>query len=551
MDQENQNNNPNENSVPQSTPPNFQSQDNSSLHSVQQSPQQTQPKKSNRKTLFIFVTIIIILIFVGSILAAVLLKSKPKVVTVNHDVPLIRLGDFDGSIPKYPIQILNQNVDLGIVSQMFEGLTGFKNEYTTIPLLAKSWKSLDANTWEFKIRQNVKFNDGNLMTANDVKVSIDYAVAHQNDDNGNSAFIAATSISKVQVVNNNTVRVITSVPDALLLDQLSIIGIFDSKARLGSYMAGTGPYYLKPGTKPTETSIDLVASTQYWQGHVNTKELKIKIYPDLDTMINDVNNNKLDVAGDFYVSQFKKIIPQKTFSVTDLGLNYLGINTNNVNSPVHTLAVRQAIADALNIPLIIKTAGLYAEQTSQIVPITLPGHNEKIVNSTFSPSQAKQLLVGVKNVQKQIILAYPGGDDVQANEMAKELNSVGLNVKPMLVQDFNTFISNLLDGKYDMYYISDTTISVDGLPLLQDLLLNNKDYNNPKVESLLNEANGTLDTSTRIKDMKDVATIVNDDKPIIPLYTQNRRYYIKKQYNATGDMPSYSNSVYFWKVTKN
>ena len=41
------------------------------------------------------------------------------------------------------------------------------------PGLAVSWKPVDETTWEFKIRQGVKFHDGSELTAEDVKFSID------------------------------------------------------------------------------------------------------------------------------------------------------------------------------------------------------------------------------------------------------------------------------------------------------------------------------------------------------------------------------------------
>ena len=41
------------------------------------------------------------------------------------------------------------------------------------PGLAMSWKPVDDTTWEFKIREGVKFHDGSELTAEDVKFSID------------------------------------------------------------------------------------------------------------------------------------------------------------------------------------------------------------------------------------------------------------------------------------------------------------------------------------------------------------------------------------------
>src|SRR5436190_21745147 len=51
---------------------------------------------------------------------------------------------------------------------IFEALTGFVEDGLVTPILALSWKTLDPQTWEFKLRNNVRFHDGTVFTAQDV-----------------------------------------------------------------------------------------------------------------------------------------------------------------------------------------------------------------------------------------------------------------------------------------------------------------------------------------------------------------------------------------------
>ncbi len=60
-----------------------------------------------------------------------------------------------------------------ISSHMFEGVTRVDADNKLIPQLAQSWKNVDRLTWEFKLRQGVKFHDGSVMTAEDVVYSLE------------------------------------------------------------------------------------------------------------------------------------------------------------------------------------------------------------------------------------------------------------------------------------------------------------------------------------------------------------------------------------------
>jgi hypothetical protein len=51
--------------------------------------------------------------------------------------------------------------------------------------------------------------------------------------------------------------------------------------------------------------------------------------------------------------------------------------------------------------------------------------------------------------------------------------------------------------------------------------------------------------------MQQIATIVYDQRAIIPLYTQTRVYTLSKPYTMKADLPSLYTSNYFWKVYQN
>src|SRR5688572_7722284 len=83
--------------------------------------------------------------------------------------------------------------------------------FTPKPMLATAWKIVNDTTWEFALRQGVKFHNGEPFTAASVKATFDYAL----DAASKSHYAAAAywgPIKEVQVVNDHTVRFITKAP---------------------------------------------------------------------------------------------------------------------------------------------------------------------------------------------------------------------------------------------------------------------------------------------------------------------------------------------------
>src|SRR5678815_1101506 len=62
----------------------------------------------------------------------------------------------------------NLSPNNSLLNHIFEPLVGQDERQRLVPALAESWKTLDATTWEIKLRRNVKFHDGSPFTADDV-----------------------------------------------------------------------------------------------------------------------------------------------------------------------------------------------------------------------------------------------------------------------------------------------------------------------------------------------------------------------------------------------
>lgn len=89
-----------------------------------------------------------------------------------------------------------------VLGNVYEGLVSLDDEYNPIPMLASSWEVNDGGTeYTFQLRTDAVFQNGDKMTADDVKYSLDY----YRENAFRSSDLA--SVESVEVVDGETVKV--------------------------------------------------------------------------------------------------------------------------------------------------------------------------------------------------------------------------------------------------------------------------------------------------------------------------------------------------------
>ena len=113
--------------------------------------------------------------------------------------------------------------DFTFLRQMYEGLTTTNSALELLPALAESWENPEPTLWRFKLRQGVKFHEGQDFTAEDVVFTIGRARADT------SAFkVFCATMDTVKAVDDYTVEIRTKAPDPLFLNNLASIFMMDS-----------------------------------------------------------------------------------------------------------------------------------------------------------------------------------------------------------------------------------------------------------------------------------------------------------------------------------
>jgi peptide/nickel transport system substrate-binding protein len=119
---------------------------------------------------------------------------------------------FQGELKSLDPYSLNESFTLGMLGNVYEGLTKRDKDLKIIPGLAERWEMVEPTRWRFHLRKGVKFHNGEDFTADDVVFSAERSF-HQNSDIKSRIQPAGTKAVKV---DDYTVDFITPTPNPIL-----------------------------------------------------------------------------------------------------------------------------------------------------------------------------------------------------------------------------------------------------------------------------------------------------------------------------------------------
>ena len=200
--------------------------------------------------------------------------------------------------------------------------------------VAQSWESSpDGKTWTFHLHKDIKWQDGQPLTADDVVFTYNYII-----DNQMPVFSSGTKgIVKAVKVDDYTVKLITSKPKSNILRLwLPILPkhVWEkippkvaSTTYKNSTPVGSGPFQVVEWKRGSY--VRMVANKDYWQGAPAVDELIYVIYKNPSTMVEDLRSGRIAAAHNVPVAEFKKLQNEpgiKALSFTFFNWEYLNYN---------------------------------------------------------------------------------------------------------------------------------------------------------------------------------------------------------------------------------
>jgi peptide/nickel transport system substrate-binding protein len=119
--------------------------------------------------------------------------------------------------------------DVSVVFNLFDTLVNRRggsgeNRHKLFPSLATAWRQIDPLTWEFTLRRNVRFHNGDPFTSQDVKFTVERTYDPSTRPVHPAITKVFTTVARVETPDPHVVRIVTKSPDFLLPDRLAFFG---------------------------------------------------------------------------------------------------------------------------------------------------------------------------------------------------------------------------------------------------------------------------------------------------------------------------------------
>lgn len=462
--------------------------------------------------------------------------------TTNSDELVIAVASDAANLdPQNSSDVPSANIQTNI----FEKLVKKDQDEKIIPALAESWKTIDDTTWEFKLRENVTFHDGEPFNAEAVKKSFERIL---DPEVASPRLFIFEMISAIDVVDEYTLRLTTDYPFAPLLSHLAhpAGAIVSPKSIDEDYAAmkdgatpgsvisenpiGTGFFKFEKWNPGAD--IALVKNEDYWGDLAQVDHVLFKVIPESGTRLAELETGYAQIIEPVQPTEVPLVEDSGKATVdvkTSSSLSYIGFNVEH--KPFDDVRVRQAISMLTNKEDIIE--GIYEgyglKATGPLAPgvFGYNGDKEPIAHNT---EKALKLLkdAGLEDGFETTIWTNDNPQRVDSAVVLQQaLKEANIDVK-IEILEWGAYLDKVDNGEHDLFILGLTNPVGDADYFLRSLFHsdskgaggNNSFYDVPKIDALIDEAREKIDENERIDIYNEVQDILIEDAPLIYIHHQ-------------------------------
>ncbi|PIC63885.1 hypothetical protein CSV79_09415 [Sporosarcina sp. P13] len=451
-------------------------------------------------------------------------EKKTDIVIAVTAEPTTLMGSMT---PDFSVYSINKNI--------YDRLIDYDGKGNFTPKLATEWKSVDELTWEFKLREDVKFHNGAPFNAESIKYTIDYMLDPANKSVYGSRW--KTNLEELKVIDDYTVQFITKTPMAGFLSRavtdfqfiepgyVEEVGVEEASNK----PIGTGPYKLKEWKKSEYLVFE--ANEDYWNGAPEIKEAKVRFIPEFSSRLSALLSGDVDLIASVPVDSMERIESDSDSKIIS-GLtgrpSQILLNTFK-EGPLQDVKVRQALNYAIDVDMLLENVmnGQGKKQLGTLTPINL--NYTEVEGYGYDPEKALELIAeaGYKPEDIKLTFNTTNGfspmDSQVTQAIAGELEKLGLDITIQQVEA-GVFMERLGSQKIDDMAFMTFAASTDAESYLSFLFAPTGTYrwhNDPELSKEIGATFNELDPEKRQKNFSEIQHRLHDEAVSIPLWTTN------------------------------
>ena len=457
--------------------------------------------------------------------------------------------------PTMDPHLVTDGTSYGIVIEVFSGLVrlGADTSNPFEPDLAESWSVLEGGTvYEFKLRNDLKFSNGDPVTAQDFKWSFERAAHPDTASTVAEEFLGdivgiqdivdgnASSASGIEVVDERTLRLTIDAPKAYFIAKLTYPTAFvlnkNNVESLGRNWSdepvSTGPFILKEYR--IGQRIRLARNDNFWDRTAYLDEVVFNLAGGVSMAMYE--NDEIDITSVGLADLERVQDPTEEINKDlvevppNFAVSYVGFNMNE--APFDDANFRQALNHAVDKQLIAdQVFSNLVKPAYGIIPPGFPGFSAEIKGLEFDAQLAKDLLAqsayADPTTRPRIVLTVPGtgGSPGLTTEVVADMWRQNLGIEIEIQQvEWATYIQDLHRGRLQAWSGLSWQADYPDPQTFIDVLfrstsaINYGGYANDQVDQYVVDAQTEQDATKRVEYYNNAEQIVISDAAWLPLW---------------------------------
>ena len=452
---------------------------------------------------------------------------------------------------------------------IYEPLLTQDENFEIVPVLAEEYEQVDDTTWKFKLREGVTFHDGSEFNAEVVKANIERI---QDVAKASPRSFLLDMVTEVNVIDDYNIELVTEYPFAPLANNLThgagkMISkdLIDADYQQALDEAGSdltleeyyelrseggdeheavaneissfvgqlvetepvGTNYFKFDSRNPGEQTAVVRNDDYWGDTALLDGVNFKVVSEPGSRIAELESGSSDAILSTLSSNIERVDSNEDVTLLrndSVSIDYIGFNTEK--EPFNNPKVRQAITHAFDSEAVLE--GVYnGSGTPAEAPLApgVLGYSEEIEGLDYDMEKAQQLLdeAGVEDLTINLMVNDDNPERVDvALWLQESLSKLGIKVNVEQVE-WGAYLAATGAGEHDMFILgwSNSTGDPDNgiAPLFHSDNIgdtgNRSFYNNPELDSILDEARQSTEEGEREQLYMDAQQLLVDEAPAI------------------------------------